>query len=499
MYPSGSKFESDPIFVGVTSSGRDHAAGFLDSGRVEVVLQHNGPVEVDHFSVEDPREAVTFECLAGDTKSYSFTCPNKEVLSLDCPGTAVAKLMRRQCPLRLKSTVCNSVEGAGGVDGSQCDVVSYTANQTVCSCPLSPATGSAASTTAAALLKSGRLLGSGNATDETVSVSFVAMALLVGESLTDAYSVDHVVFDGGVIGVFVSTVVCVAAAMLLGHYLDLRDRYLTDTEKHMLVAAMGLNARVVRRSSAELKKADAFAMLRSSLPEIYQQSESFGQRLYAELQRHHRYLGPMIQFVESYPRPLRVLALAIDITAMLFVQSITYSIRNQDDGECRGLSSRNSCLEPRLTYFSGESKCYWLPSVASYVSPINCRLRTPNDSLLAVVYVAALASYLVFAMVLAPPSSRVVEAEVMESESMRESLSGRHGVAADGSGGGGAGWPSSEKVFRWSAEEDLAALTALTALTAGIVSYRVELSSVDQTAFDGTIVCVFKFHDYCSM
>jgi hypothetical protein len=74
-------------------------------------------------------------------------------------------------------------------------------------------------------------------------------------------------------------------------------------------------------------------------------------------------------YSDHFPRVLRVVSLATNIIIMLFIQSVTYTLTNPDDGSCEALYTRPTCIEPRSPFATGESKCSWDGSECSFIQP----------------------------------------------------------------------------------------------------------------------------------
>jgi hypothetical protein len=54
---------------------------------------------------------------------------------------------------------------------------------------------------------------------------------------------------------------------------------------------------------------------------------------------------------------------------MLFIQSVTYTLTNPDDGSCELLHTQVTCIEPRSPFATGESKCSWDGSECAFIQP----------------------------------------------------------------------------------------------------------------------------------
>ena len=95
---------------------------------------------------------------------------------------------------------------------------------------------------------------------------------------------------------------------------------------------------------------------------------------------------------------------------MLFVQSLTYSLSQQDDGTCASMHSRLTCLSPKSSYQTNTSECYWDSSSQS------CHFVQPSNSFKITLFVAILCAlistplalcneYLLFTILSAPEVS----------------------------------------------------------------------------------------------
>jgi hypothetical protein len=141
------------------------------------------------------------------------------------------------------------------------------------------------------------------------------------------------------------------------------------------LAAVASSRRVSK--SAELEAFD------EARPKIFQ-SYSFMQRLWEELRAYHRWVGAFLHFSEHFPRALRLLSLSTNITVMLFLQAMTYSLRNPDDGSCERQKDESNCLKLISPFRFNEAKCYWSSTNTQ------CHFRSPDNELDIMLYVAAI-------------------------------------------------------------------------------------------------------------
>eukprot|EP01034_Spumella_vulgaris_P047543 gene47543-biopygen37508 len=114
----------------------------------------------------------------------------------------------------------------------------------------------------------------------------------------------------------------------------------------------GVPRRIVKQQSTMNKD---LAMIENSLPSVLS-SQSLQQRIVNEVKHHHRWLGVVFFYSDHFPRVLRVVSLTTNIIIMLFIQSITYTLTNPDDGSCEALTTRATCIAPRSPFATGESK-----------------------------------------------------------------------------------------------------------------------------------------------
>jgi hypothetical protein len=113
---------------------------------------------------------------------------------------------------------------------------------------------------------------------------------------------------------------------------------------------------------------EEMAIWEESLPKIFS-SRPFSERLYGEMKQHHKWLGIVFHYSETFSRSLRVLALSTKIIIMLFIQSLTYDYTSPDDGSCGSIKTRVECLEEKSSFATGHNKCSWQSGSCSFVQP----------------------------------------------------------------------------------------------------------------------------------
>lgn len=114
-------------------------------------------------------------------------------------------------------------------------------------------------------------------------------------------------------------------------------------------------------------------ILEDSLPKVFQ-TAVFTSKIWAEIQRHHKWISLIFHYSDNYPRFLRVLALTTNIVTHIFFIALTYSVLNPetDPGSCAAHSDKHSCLEPRSKWHTGQPQCEWSSRDSA------CRFVQPN-------------------------------------------------------------------------------------------------------------------------
>jgi hypothetical protein len=186
--------------------------------------------------------------------------------------------------------------------------------------------------------------------------------------------------------------------MALGHHEDIKSSTkVVDSKLYTAKSVEKLSkTKLVHKSGNSKKKRlnniikessnKELALLEESLPHVLS-SKSFAEKFSAEVKHHHRWLGVVFHFSDSFPRALRVLSLSVNIIVMLFVQSVTYNLTNPDDGTCSGFSSKESCLGPESPFGTGQSKCAWSSPYAEGTGG-SCSFIEPSNDFTVVLFVA---------------------------------------------------------------------------------------------------------------
>jgi hypothetical protein len=204
----------------------------------------------------------------------------------------------------------------------------------------------------------------------------------------------------------------VLSFIFLGHHLDEKDKKVFVAAKKINgIKSSLLNNKSRRKNgprNASMKRKAEYASppakgkissedtvvvaIEESLPQVLHTQRSLGEKLLQEVKEHHRWAAVIYHHAESFPRSLRVLSLAANIVAMLFVQSITYNLSNPDDGQCATLKSETACLQPQASFGNGESKCDWVAGSGSGSG--TCVFSEPTNSFTIIIFVAMISALL---------------------------------------------------------------------------------------------------------
>jgi hypothetical protein len=125
--------------------------------------------------------------------------------------------------------------------------------------------------------------------------------------------------------------------------------------------------------------------IEESLPVAFH-SKPFSERFILENKKFHKWMGVVFYYSPHFPRVLRVISLATSVIVMLFIQAVTYSIAEPDDGTCEAFVDKTSCLSEPSTLAQGENKCLWDDSTST------CSFNEPANDLMRVVFVAVLSA-----------------------------------------------------------------------------------------------------------
>ena len=407
--------------------------------RFDVVLQTTFALH-DSLLNSDAPVAFNTTCAPGDFSMHRYACPDGSSLSVNCPGDAVKIISR--CNVTKQVPTCSGVSAYGFAE-TGCQVKARTPSSITCSCPLEA-------------LSNRRRVQTNNEDEgaSETSVSYVAMLSEVHQSFVDtvvsAQGLNASTVEKGWSALV--TVGSLAAALLFGlywaHNADQEMRKTKPDKKELIVGSSSSKevdkdsflARWVlppsapdRRRVRKLNKKRVIdkdvQIAEQALPAILR-SNQLSNRVTDEIKHHHKYIGIIFFFSSSFPRTLRVLSLAMNVIIMLFMQSLTYSLTNPDDGLCETYQSSQECLDPRSPYATGESKCFWTAETSE------CALSEPDSSMKVILFVAifsalmstpiALAVDWVILSVLAAPTQQPKTNSIVATDSVPGGSSPTH-------------------------------------------------------------------------
>jgi hypothetical protein len=418
-----SEYDSAPVTMQVSSSAC--SASSSDSCTVTMVMQNSNPVTY----VDEAPLVFTTRCSKYDYTVHSYVCPDETIVTATCNGTA--SVIVTKCPHTSSSPSCASVTSELGYStNSNCELVSYTASEVVCSCQLSGSSSRRLTTNDDYY---------SSATDDsttTSSVSLVSVAVFLSEGMAQTWmSAKDLNASSLRKGWWVLvTIGCFFGAVLLAMYVAHRaDSHAKSISPDTIEATLAKSGHVkmskteglpkrrktsryaAKRGAANNEMVDIASELEKSLPEILRR-KPFMEKFFVELKRYHRWFGIVFYYSEDFPRVLRIISLVGNVVSMLFVQAVTYNMTNPDDGSCNALLTKPSCLSPRSPYGESESKCYW-EAVHGYGTDLTglgtCHFREPSSDMKVVLFVA------IFAALLSTPFSYVTDWIVMNVLSAR--------------------------------------------------------------------------------
>jgi hypothetical protein len=124
--------DTDSYVVGVQvveNYGADSGSGSVDTN---VVLQNVVPVDYYHEDFMNGSIACDPENV--DTYNINITCPNGDVLSLECPSDSYGRVYTYYCPHITEFPYCQLWDGIDFITDSDCHVIDFSNDNTTCSC-----------------------------------------------------------------------------------------------------------------------------------------------------------------------------------------------------------------------------------------------------------------------------------------------------------------------------------------------------------------------------
>jgi hypothetical protein len=278
--------------------------------------------------------------------------------------------------------------------------------------------------------------------------------------------------------------------MVWGHYKDsqqaIASSYSKALNKNLSKIAPIRNRKKKIQKLIAATDSNDLAIIEESIPRVFS-SKPFVERLAEEVKQHHRWLGVLFHFSDTFPRSLRVLSISTNVIIMLFIQSITYNLTNPDDGSCEVLKSENACNLPLSQFGMGQKKCFWKSDLSSKFGG-KCIFIEPSDSLTIVLFVAlfsalistpiALFLNLMIQSVLSAKLKDSVISIADETETISQFKRANNKIS------------KSFVLFRETGHlfKSQKSQNELTRLSTELKSYRTTLGVVEKIEFDGTLV-----------
>jgi hypothetical protein len=315
-------------------------------------------------------------CFSNDFSNHSFACPNMRNYSIPCGGKEERIIFH--CPALSLLPSCQGI--LGNHQTTNCETKSFGNENITCLCSLAaaPSSRSVSTTelTVVALLTN----------VETTFVSTIVSAQdLNADTLSDSWEALVTV------GVVLMTIMLF---MCFSLYADGRAQKKVSIEEKMLnhakahsVYQQKILIQSRRGGENEKQDIDLFKMAEEALPGMLSSGPSLSERVWSEEKKFHRWLGIIYYFSTVFPRILRVVSLASNIIIMLFIQSLTYNYTHGDDDSCQKLTTEDSCLQPKSSYGTGGTKCYWKGTADSSSTGI-CEFIQPENSIEVMLFVA---------------------------------------------------------------------------------------------------------------
>jgi low affinity Fe/Cu permease len=364
-------FTSNPVSVSLSNQ---------ESSKLDFSMQSNneGMGTITMASVNR-----TVNCLETDFSNHTVSCSNHKNYTVACHGKQERIVFG--CPALSLAPTCS-----GLTENNGCVVKSFGKHNISCSCPLTHSDSSMPTTTVTvvALLTD---------VEETFLATIFSASELNADTLAHSWEaiVTITVFLGGVVAFMLFSVYADGEA---NQKVSVEEKVLKHAKIHSIYhQKLVAQGRALQQQTQETEtvndEVNVFTLLGESLPKVLSTSSSTSlkDKIWNEEKKFHRYLGIVYYFSAMFPRILRVVSLASNIIIMLFIQSLTYNYTHDgDDASCSVLKSEKDCLVPRSTYGTGQSRCYWQPTVnyPNNSGTGECLFIQPENSLEIMFFVA---------------------------------------------------------------------------------------------------------------
>ena len=409
FFSKNSSFKSNPLVISYSIPQGQHM-NLSTSRFIIVTLVNNGP-----FNAEDNAMNFSTSC---HRRQYLWASSSRRYV---CPSSGYVIVHNCTNKVGVLTTVCPqyrpSCSSFVDVHHPSCELVSFSANLTVCNCSLSRETASTRR----------RLDSSSGDTVVTTTLQVVAMGRYlveqVGETLSASPSlasldtIEHVVI---VISMFASMWVIGLALVSVGRW------------------AKGEKAKVrvegpVQTATTPLSIRQEFAAyIEEVIPSIFR-GESDAWKSFKEVFQHHKYAA----LVNTYNlNPLNVTRIVTVQSMLMFILTVTYDLQSpSDDGSCVQWLTESLCTQRKSYLDSTQSYCQWEVtstddmglSVSGYACSYRDPYPTPQEVLgISVIVSVVTALFLrpmecIFKILSAPISNRIRAASSSSKHTRRGS------------------------------------------------------------------------------
>ena len=427
----------------------------------QMVLQTSASLPAIAASLHTVEEEHNTTCANDDYSQHTYNCSDRTHLIVACNGTNA--VLTSKCPVTHYSAMCSGVSSHLQVNATSCRVVDYTNSSITCACPFAVQTSSAPSSRRLLHVQEDPISfqhsGSGSSSDDDSTsnagananahqtVSYVAMLTAVEDNFVttvesaEGLNANTVKKGWSVIVTVGSFALAIAFALHWSHRADSemnkvkpdmkeKDRKLVKQShfksgggelmerlSNWLARDTNVHKAKISAGSANYSINKDVHIAEQALPMILS-SNSLSHRVREELKHHHKWFGIVFFYSKSFPRVLRVISLATNVTAMLFMQSLTYALTNPDDGTCEMQHTKSTCLALKSPYATGEPKCAW-----NNVTD-ECAFVQPDGSMKVILFVA------IFSALISTPLALVVDWIIVRILSAETKHSGANALTA---------------------------------------------------------------------
>jgi hypothetical protein len=339
------------------------------SSELELTVQFPLQRSISNISV-DANLSTYIQCRKGHVQQHEVVCGSVDTYAIHCNGSSL--VLKVICPIENSVPKCAS---ATPQHPSTCNLQFVRNLSFSCACHLSP------NTSRRLMLSdvSRSLLLSYNVSQSKLTTTYLAMletvstTFVVTASSAASLNLESLNRSWTVLATLITLVGIMLGCGLLGRSIDAKVNRLKDTVKESPP-----NANIDDKLSLE-------TLAESALPRSLQ-SMSLMSRVQNSIRTQHRWVSVALTHVESSPRHLRILSLATNVIVTLFVQSLTYSLSQGDDGSCGRLVTEQICLSVKSSFRENGSKCGW------DMSSNTCFFLQPDSSVLVILFVTVVSA-----------------------------------------------------------------------------------------------------------